>query len=86
MSGLRRLVIRGLVVLFLDWAALLALGALLTGFDVDGPAGALVTAAIAALLNALVWPTLSRLALPLSVLTLGGASIVLNGSRASWSP
>jgi uncharacterized membrane protein YvlD (DUF360 family) len=70
---------RGLVVLLLDWGALLLLGALLTDFDVDGPAGALVTALIAALLNALVWPTLSRLALPLSVVTLGGASIVLNG-------
>jgi uncharacterized membrane protein YvlD (DUF360 family) len=70
---------RGLVVLVLDWAALLLLGALLADFDVHGPAGALVTALIAAALNALVWPTLSRLALPLSVLTLGGASLVLNG-------
>ena len=56
---------RGLVVLLLDWAALLLLGALLSDFDVHGPAGALVTAVIAAALNALVWPTLSRLALPL---------------------
>ena len=77
--GLRKLAMRGLVVLLLDWAALLLLGALLSGFDVHGPAGALVTAVIAAALNALVWPTLSRLALPLSVLTLGGASLVLNG-------
>jgi uncharacterized membrane protein YvlD (DUF360 family) len=77
--GLRRLAIRGLVVLVLDWFALLALGALLADFDVHGAAGALVTAVIAAALNALVWPTLSRLALPLSVLTLGGAAIVLNG-------
>ena len=80
MPGLRRLAIRGLVVLALDWAALLLLGALLSGFSVHGPAGALVTALIAAILNALVWPTLSRLALPLSVLTLGGASIALNGA------
>ncbi|MGZ6670750.1 MAG: phage holin family protein [Solirubrobacteraceae bacterium] len=79
MPGLRKLAVRGLVVLLLDWAALLLLGALLSGFDVHGPAGALVTAVIAAALNALVWPTLSRLALPLSVLTLGGASLVLNG-------
>ena len=80
MPGLRRLAIRGLVVLALDWAALLLLGALLSGFSVHGPAGALVTALIAAVLNALVWPTLSRLALPLSVLTLGGAAIALNGA------
>jgi uncharacterized membrane protein YvlD (DUF360 family) len=67
------------VVLVLDWGALLALGALLPDFDVHGAAGAFVTAVIAAALNALVWPTLSRLALPLSVVTLGGAAIVLNG-------
>jgi uncharacterized membrane protein YvlD (DUF360 family) len=78
-TGLRRLIFRGLVVLLLDWAALMFLGAVLRDFSVDGPAGALVTAVIAAALNALVWPTLSRLALPLSVITLGGAAIVLNG-------
>jgi uncharacterized membrane protein YvlD (DUF360 family) len=78
-TGLRRFAVRGLVVLILDWAALLALGWLLSDFSVDGAAGALVTAVIAAALNALVWPTLSRLALPLSVLTLGLAAIVLNG-------
>jgi hypothetical protein len=71
------------VVLVLDWGALLALGALLPDFDVHGAAGALVTAVIAAALNALVWPTLSRLALPLSVLTLGGAAIVLNCPNAA---
>ena len=63
----------------LDWGALLVLGALLPDFDVHGAAGAFVTAVIVAVLNALVWPTLSRLALPLSVLTLGGAALVLNG-------
>jgi uncharacterized membrane protein YvlD (DUF360 family) len=78
-TGLRRLAIRGLVVLVLDWGALLLLGWLLSDFSVDGASGALVTALIAAALNALVWPTLSRLALPLSVLTLGLAAIVLNG-------
>ena len=78
-TGLRRLIVRGLVVLALDWVGLMVLGALLSDFSVDGPAGALVTAVIAAVLNALIWPTLSRLALPLSVVTLGGAAIVLNG-------
>jgi uncharacterized membrane protein YvlD (DUF360 family) len=66
--GLRRLAVRGVVVLLLDWGALLVLGALLPDFDVHGAAGACVTAVIAAVLNALVWPTLSRLAVPLSVL------------------
>jgi uncharacterized membrane protein YvlD (DUF360 family) len=79
MPGLRSILTRGLVVLLLDWGALLLLAWLLPDFDVNGAAGALVTAVIAAALNALVWPTLSRLALPLSVLTLGLASLVLNG-------
>jgi uncharacterized membrane protein YvlD (DUF360 family) len=77
---MRRYVVRGLVVLALDWAALLVLSALLSDFHVNGPAGALVTALIIALLNALLWPTLSRLALPLSVLTLGFAALALNGA------
>jgi uncharacterized membrane protein YvlD (DUF360 family) len=80
MPGLRRMIIRALVVLVLDWVALLILSPILPGFEVNGAGGALVTALIAALLNALLWPTLSRLALPLSVLTLGLAAIVLNGA------
>ena len=42
MTGLRRLIVRGLVVLALDWVGLMVLGALLSDFSVDGPAGALV--------------------------------------------
>src|SRR4051794_40931992 len=68
---MRRLVLRGLLVLALDAIALLLLAAILPGFDVNGLRGAIVTAAIVGVLNALVWPTLSRLALPLSVVTLG---------------
>jgi len=78
-TGLRRLVVRGLVVLGLDWVALLLLSAILDDFSVDGPVGALVTAVIAAAFNALIFPTLSRLTLPLSVLTLGFWAIILNG-------
>src|SRR4051812_27663465 len=77
---MRRLVLRGLLVLALDAIALLLLAAILPGFDVNGLRGAIVTAAIVGLLNALVWPALSRLALPLSVITLGAAGIALNGA------
>ena len=79
MHDARRLLLRGLVVLVLDAAALLLLSWLLSGFDVHGVAGAFVTAAVVGVLNALVWPTLSRLALPLSVVTLGFAAVALNG-------
>src|SRR4051794_8648545 len=77
---MRRLVLRGLLVLALDAIALLLLAAILPGFDVNGLRGAIVTAAIVGALNALVWPTLSRLALPLSVVTLGLAGLALNGA------
>src|SRR3954468_9145187 len=68
---MRRLVLRGLLVLALDAIALLLLAAILPGFDVNGLRRASATAAIVGALNARVWPTLSRLALPLSVVTLG---------------
>jgi uncharacterized membrane protein YvlD (DUF360 family) len=70
---------RGLLVLLLDAAILLLLSELLDGFVLDGPAAALGAAAAIGLLNGLVWPTVARLALPLTVLTLGVAALVLNG-------
>jgi uncharacterized membrane protein YvlD (DUF360 family) len=70
---------RGVVVVVLDAAALLLLSQVLEGFVLDGPAAALGTAALIGVLNALVWPLLARVALPLTVLTLGGAALVLNG-------
>jgi len=74
-----RIAWRALVVLLLDAGALLLLSEILDGFVLDGPGAALGTAAAIGLLNALVWPVLARLALPLTVLTLGGAALVLNG-------
>ncbi len=70
---------RGLLVLFLDAAILLLLSELLPGFVLDGPAAALGAAAAIGLLNGLVWPVVARLALPLTVLTLGIAALLLNG-------
>src|SRR4051812_27220986 len=82
---MRRALLRGLLVLALDAIALLLLAAILPGFDVNGLGGAIVTAAIVGLLNALVWPALSRLALPLSVITLGAAGIALNGALVAFA-
>jgi uncharacterized membrane protein YvlD (DUF360 family) len=76
----RRVALRILVVLVLDAVALLVLSWLLAGFTVNGVAGAVGTAMVVGVLNAFVWPVLSRLALPLSVVTLGGAALVLNGA------
>jgi uncharacterized membrane protein YvlD (DUF360 family) len=70
---------RGVLVLLLDAVILLLLSEVLEGFVLDGAATALGAAALIGLFNALVWPALARLALPLTVLTLGFAALVLNG-------
>ncbi|HET8813739.1 MAG TPA: phage holin family protein [Solirubrobacterales bacterium] len=75
MTAVRRVVF----VLLLDAAILLLLSELLDGFVLDGPATALGAAALIGLLNSLVWPTLVRFALPVTVLTLGVGALVLNG-------
>jgi uncharacterized membrane protein YvlD (DUF360 family) len=74
-----RVVGRGVLVLLLDALVLLLLSEALEGFVLDGAANALAAAALIGLLNALAWPVLARFALPLTVLTLGGAALVLNG-------
>jgi uncharacterized membrane protein YvlD (DUF360 family) len=73
---------RGLLVLLLDAVILLLLSEVLDGFVLEGARTALGAAAMIGLLNAFVWPVLARLALPLTVLTLGLAAIVLNGVLA----
>jgi uncharacterized membrane protein YvlD (DUF360 family) len=70
---------RGALVLLLDAVTLLLLSELLSGFVLDGAGTALGAAALIGLLNSLVWPTLARLALPLTVLTLGIGALLLNG-------
>jgi uncharacterized membrane protein YvlD (DUF360 family) len=71
--------LRAAVVLLADALALLLLSAALPGFELDRPGAGLVAAAAVGVLNAVVWPLLARLALPLSVMTLGLATLVLNG-------
>jgi uncharacterized membrane protein YvlD (DUF360 family) len=76
---------RGVLVLLLDAAILLLLSEVLAGFVLDGAAAALGAAALIGLLNAFVWPALARLALPLTVLTLGLAALVLNGVLVAFA-
>ena len=76
---------RGLFVLLLDALTLLLLSQVLSGFVLDGAATALAAAAMIGLLNALIWPILARFALPLTVLTLGGAALVLNGVLVTFA-
>jgi uncharacterized membrane protein YvlD (DUF360 family) len=67
-----------LPVLLLDAAALLLLSALLEGFVLAGAGNALLAAALIGILNSLLWPAMARLALPLTVITLGAAALLLN--------
>jgi uncharacterized membrane protein YvlD (DUF360 family) len=76
---------RGVLVLLLDAGILLLLSEVLDGFVLDGASTALGAAAVIGLLNAFVWPALARLALPLTVMTLGIAALVLNGVLAMFA-
>jgi uncharacterized membrane protein YvlD (DUF360 family) len=69
---------RVVFVTVLDAAVLLVLAQLLSGFELEGVWNALLAAALIGVLNALVWPALARLALPLNVITLGLGGLVLN--------
>jgi uncharacterized membrane protein YvlD (DUF360 family) len=71
--------LRAALVLLADALMLLLLAGLLPGFHLDRPAAAVTAAVAVGALNAVVWPLLARLALPLSVVTLGLATLVLNG-------
>ncbi|MBS1895045.1 MAG: phage holin family protein [Actinobacteria bacterium] len=71
-------ILRAILVTVLDAGVLLVLSEIFSGFVLDGAASALLAAAIVGILNALVWPVLARLALPLNVLTLGLGGLVLN--------
>src|SRR4029079_17441911 len=80
-----KVALRTLVVLLIDALVLLGLSEVMERFTLDGPRAALATAAIVGLLNALVWPLLARLTLPLSVLTLGLGAIVLNAVLVAFA-
>ena len=76
---------RALTVLLVDAAALLVLAWALERFTLERPTAALGTAALVGVINALVWPSLARLTLPLNVLTLGGTAILLNSLLVAFA-
>jgi len=73
-----RLTWRVVLVVLIDALALLLIEAALPGFDMHGDFAALPTALGVGLVNALIWPVLSRFTLKLSVLTLGLWGLFLN--------
>ena len=70
---------RGHLVWMVNTAALMLLAWILQGFSIESWGSGLALAAVLGLLNALVWPLLIRVALPLTVITLGFGVLLLNG-------
>jgi uncharacterized membrane protein YvlD (DUF360 family)/uncharacterized protein YdbL (DUF1318 family) len=77
---LLRIAARATVVTVAATLALWLMAALLGGFDIDSPGAALLAGAVVGLSNALVWPLLASVVVPLSVLTLGLGAIVIDAA------
>ncbi len=73
------LLARGLLLWLLTALAFLVFTAIIPGIDVPGLSAALLATAAIAILNAVLWPILIRIALPLTIVTFGFGSLVLNG-------
>ena len=69
---------RGVATVVLIAASLLLSAAVLDGFDIDSVEAALLAGLVVGLVDALVWPALAFVLVPLSVYTLGLANLVLN--------
>jgi uncharacterized membrane protein YvlD (DUF360 family) len=85
-GGIRRgasIAARGIVLWALVALVFWAVAALMPRFSVPSFGAVLLTTALIALLNALLWPLLIRLLLPLTVLTFGLGSLALNAAIAS---
>jgi uncharacterized membrane protein YvlD (DUF360 family) len=64
--------------------ALWLLAAVLDGFSIDEPWDALLAGAVVGLLNAVVWPLLSFIVVPISVLTLGLGAIAIDALTVAF--
>lgn len=73
-----RTLLRLLVATVVVAIGLVVLNWLLADLTITGDGTALFAAFVLCLVNALVWPTIARLALPISVVTVGLASLLLN--------
>ena len=76
---------RGLLLWLLIGLVFWGSAGLLPGIDVPSFGAVLVTTVLIAILHALLWPLLIRLLLPLTVLTFGLGSLVLNAAIISLS-
>jgi uncharacterized membrane protein YvlD (DUF360 family) len=85
-SGSRRLLglaIRTAVMLGVQTLALLVLTALLSSADTLSVQAAALVAIVMSLINAVLWPLLTRLALPLTIVTFGLGSLALSAGTVA---
>jgi uncharacterized membrane protein YvlD (DUF360 family) len=76
----RRAILRVIITLAITAVALRVLAAVIPGVRVTGWRAAIAAAAAIGLLNALVWPLFIRVALPITVLTIGIGALIFNGA------
>jgi putative membrane protein len=76
---LKRPIVRILIIWIIQTAALVIMSILMESVYVESLGVALIVAAVIGLLNALLWPLLTYILVPFAVLTLGIASLLLNG-------
>ena len=74
-----RSIARVIVVWVSEAAGLLLMTHIVPGLRVDGWAAACMAVLVIASLNAVLWPFLSRIALPFLVFTFGVGALILNG-------
>ncbi|HWG09524.1 MAG TPA: phage holin family protein [Solirubrobacteraceae bacterium] len=86
MSSSRRLIglaVRTAALLAIQALALVILAAILPGVETLSFRAALLVAVVLALINAVLWPLLTRVALPLTILTFGLASVALSAGTVA---
>jgi uncharacterized membrane protein YvlD (DUF360 family) len=77
---LRQVIVRLFATTLVLAAALAVTSWLLGDFDIDRPRDALLAGLVIGLINALIWPALAVVLVPLSVFTLGLASLAVNAA------
>jgi uncharacterized membrane protein YvlD (DUF360 family) len=77
------LVLRVVILLLIEGLVILALAAILPGVATPSFRAAVLVAAAMALINALLWPIVIRVALPLTVFTFGLGSLVLSAGTVA---
>ncbi len=81
---LRQVVWRGLVITVIAALILWFFAAILDGFTIETRADALLAGFVIGIVNAVIWPALAFLIVPISVLTLGLGAIFLNALLVLW--